>query len=291
MKQVSDTLAARLAASDTTLCNCWRFTRQDGQVFGATDHDARLVFDGVTFEPVAGLELVSFESNGGLAPGRATADGALSFDFLNAADLDAGIWDGARVDVWRVDWRAVEHRLMIWSGFLSELSRAGAGFTAELVSLKAGLERTIGRVYSRRCDADVGDARCGVDLAVAEYRADGVISHVSGERTVRSEALNDFQAGWFTGGRLQWTSGGNAGLAVRIVRHAGDELVVIGVMRVVALAGDGFVATAGCNKAFGTCREKFSNAARFRGFPHMPGPEAVLAGPASGAANDGGRRG
>ncbi len=290
MKQISDTFAARLAASDTTLCSCWRFARGDGEVFGATDHDAEITFDGVTYQPVAGLELVSFESNAGLAPGRATAEGALSFDFIDADDLDAGLWDGARVDVWRVDWRAVEHRLIVWSGFLSELNRAGAGFSAELVSLKAGLERTIGRVYSRRCDADVGDARCGVDLSAPAFRAEGSISHVISERTLRSGVLGGFAVGWFTGGRLQWTSGDNAGLVARIGRHAGNEIEIIGALKGHVVVGDAFIATAGCDKAFETCRTKFENVALFRGFPHMPGPQAVLTGPASGSANDGGRR-
>jgi uncharacterized phage protein (TIGR02218 family) len=290
MRQISEALAARLAADDTTLCTCWRFTRRDGAVFGATDHDAELVFDDVTHSPASGLETVSFETGSGLAPGRAAAEGAVSLDFLNGPDVDAGLWDGARVDVWRVDWRAVEHRLMIWSGSLSEVSRSGASFSAELVSLKAGLERRIGRVYSRRCDADVGDARCGVDLGTPEFEAAGIVAIAPGSRTFTSPALEAFASGWFTGGRLEWTSGANAGFTVRIVRHAGDEIEVLGAMKASIAEGDTFVATAGCDKAFATCREKFANATRFRGFPHMPGPEAVLAGPAAGQANDGGRR-
>jgi uncharacterized phage protein (TIGR02218 family) len=290
MRQISEAFAARLAADDTTLCTCWRFTRRDGAVFGATDHDAELAFDGVTHSPASGLETVSFETGSGLAPGRAAAEGAVSLDFLNGPDVDAGLWDGARVDVWRVDWRAVEHRLMIWSGSLSEVSRSGASFSAELVSLKAGLERRIGRVYSRRCDADVGDARCGVDLATPDFEATGTVASVPGSQVFMSPALETFASGWFTGGRLAWTSGANAGFTVRIVRHAGAEVEVIGAMKAAIAVGDAFVATAGCDKAFATCREKFANAARFRGFPHMPGPEAVLAGPAAGQPNDGGRR-
>ena len=69
----------------------------------------------------------------------------------------------------------MEHRLLIWSGRLSEVSRRGEAFAAELVSLKADLERPIGRVYHRNCDADVGDARCGKDLSVAGFHADGVV--------------------------------------------------------------------------------------------------------------------
>jgi uncharacterized phage protein (TIGR02218 family) len=290
MRQISERFAAQLAADDTTLCSCWRFTRLDGAVFGATDHDAELLFDSVTYLPASGLDAVSFETNSGLAPGRAAAEGAVSLEFLNGADVDAGLWDGARVDVWRVDWRAVEHRLIIWSGSLSEVSRSGASCSAELVSLKAGLERRIGRVYSRWCDADVGDARCGVDLATPEFEATGTVASLSARQTFTSSEFEAFASDWFTGGRLEWTSGANAGFAARIVRHTGGEIEIIGALKAAIAIGDAFDATAGCDKAFKTCGEKFANAARFRGFPHMPGPEAVLTGPAAGAVNDGGRR-
>ena len=41
---------------------------------------------------------------------------------------------------------------------------------------------------------------------------------------------------------------------------------------------DAFTVTAGCDKQFAaTCKTKFANATNFRGFPHMPGPDYVLA--------------
>lgn len=223
MRQISDEFAAKLAADSTNLCLCWGFERAGGGVFGATDHDQPLVFDGLTYAPSAGLEGVTFESTSGLAPGHASARGALALDFISEADLDAGLWDGARVDVWRVDWSEVAHRLIVWSGRLSEVSRQGHAFSAELVSLKADLERMIGRVYSRSCDADLGDQRCGVDLNDPDLIASGAIA-------------------------------------------------------------------SGCDKAFATCGMRFANRTNFRGFPHMPGVDAVLAGPGSNRPNSGGRR-
>lgn len=223
MRQISDAFAARLAAAETSLCLCCRFERADGEVFGATDHDVALVIEGVTYAPAAGLGGVTFTSTNGLAPGHAAASGALSLDFVSEASLDAGLWNGARVDVWQVDWVAPEHRVRIWSGRLSEVSRQGQAFSAELVSLKADFERMIGRVYSRSCDAALGDTRCGVDL---------------------------------------------------------DDPVLI----------EAGAIAAGCDKSFATCGARFANRANFRGFPHMPGVDAVLAGPASNRRNDGGRR-
>jgi uncharacterized phage protein (TIGR02218 family) len=291
MRQLSGEFAARLAADGTSLCACWRFARRDGAVFGATDHDRAIAFDGVNYEPAGGLRGAEFESSAGLAPGRAIAEGAISAEVITEADLDAGLWDGASVDVWRVDWEAPEHRVRIWSGRLSEVARQGARFTAELVSLKAGLERSVGRVYARNCDADVGDARCGADLDDPAFRGEGFVTEALGQKSVRVSGLAGFDDGWFAGGVLAWTSGANDGATARVVRHAGDQIELAAAPRFAIDAGDAFAVTAGCDKSFGTCGGKFSNQDNFRGFPHMPGPDAVLAGPASDRANTGGRRG
>ena len=53
--------------------------------------------------------------------------------------------------------------------------------------------------------------------------------------------------------------------------------------------GDSFTVSAGCDKYFATCRDKFANALNFRGFPQMPGNDHVLSYPAQGdPALDGG---
>ena len=51
--------------------------------------------------------------------------------------------------------------------------------------------------------------------------------------------------------------------------------------------GDGFTIRAGCDKRIETCGAKFANTASFRGFPHIPGQDAVL----RYATKDGGHEG
>ncbi len=291
MRQLSEAFAARLAAGATGLCLCWRFVRRDGAVFGASDHDRVLEVDGVSYEPARGIESARLTATASLAPGRAAARGALDADFISESDLALGLWDGCRVDVFVVDWAAVEHRVLVWSGRLSDVRREGAAFAAELVSLKADLERPVGRVFQRGCDAVVGDARCGVDLSGGAFRGEGVVVEVVSARVVRASGLGAFADGWFRSGVLSWSSGANAGADGFVMRHgAGTNAEIelaadaVGAVQV----GDGFVVTAGCDKRFATCGSKFGNRDNFRGFPHMPGNDAVLAGP--GAVADGGRR-
>lgn len=284
MKTLPSQLADSLSAGAATLCLCWLFTRRDGARFGATDHDRDLLVDGVQCPPEAGLSGGQFVSGLDLAPGRAAASGALSAAFLTDADFAAGLWDGARVDVFRVDWSAPEHRVHVWSGRLGEIARSGEVFRAELVSLKADLERRIGRVYARDCDAEIGDARCGVDLDDPAFRAEGVADVVLAADRLRMSAASGFASGWFAGGRLIRASGEN----LRILAHEGDVLTLA--RNADIIQNELLIATAGCNKRFETCRTKFSNQENFRGFPHLPGMDAVLSGPAGDGSDDGGKR-
>ena len=38
-----------------------------------------------------------------------------------------------------------------------------------------------------------------------------------------------------------------------------------------------FTISAGCDKAFATCKAKFANQLNFQGFPHLPGNDAAYA--------------
>ncbi|SCD24439.1 hypothetical protein BR141012304_12041 [Brucella inopinata] len=89
--------------------------------------------------------------------------------------------------------------------------------------------------------------------------------------------LDGFAAGWFSEGRLAWTSGANRGRAVRVVGHAGASLQLGEPMILLVAAGDAFRLVCGCDKSFSTCKAKFANGVNFRGFPHLPGNDAAYA--------------
>lgn len=167
MKQISPDLQARLASEALSLCLCWHLIRRDGFELRLTDHDQPLPIDDHIFEPGAAVESGVFTQSLDLRPGRAEASGALSSDAIGLSDLKSGLWDGCRVDVFRADWRRPDFGGMhVWSGYLSEVQISKTGrYEAELVSLKADLERPTGRVLQRQCDAELGDHRCGADPA------------------------------------------------------------------------------------------------------------------------------
>ncbi|MFN3212286.1 MAG: DUF2163 domain-containing protein [Henriciella sp.] len=167
MKTLSSDLLERLQSDALTLCLCWSLVRRDGFELRVTDHDRPLSIDGFEFEPGVSMEGGRFTQSLDLRPGQAAAGGALSSDAIDISDLKSGLWDGCQVQVARADWQRPDLGMIhIWSGYFSEIQYTPGGrFEAELVSLKADLERPIGRVLQRQCDAQLGDERCQVDPA------------------------------------------------------------------------------------------------------------------------------
>jgi uncharacterized phage protein (TIGR02218 family) len=260
--------------------------RRDGAVFGFTDHDRDLLVDDLTYESATGLLAGAIEKSVRLSIDTASAEGALSSDALDAEDLAAGLWDGARVDIWRVDWSEPALRVHLFAGKLGEVRRGEGAFAAELRGLQAAYNTPVGRVFSRFCDADVGDARCGVDLEDSAFRGAGVVIEALGPGVFTASGLDAFETGWFTRGVLTW----EGGAASEVVAHRVEDGVILELAAPLAVeSGAAFVVTAGCDKRHATCAAKFANIINFRGFPHMPGNDAVQSGPAR-DGNDGSSR-
>ena len=281
MKHLPPPLQAHLATGTTTLAWCWRLTRADGVRFGFTDHDRDLAFDGTVFEAATGFAASEIKDALGLSVDNLEISSALKSDRLNEDDLAAGLYDDAAVEIWRVNWADTDQRVLMRSGSLGEVRRSGAAFTAEVRGLAHYLNQPRGRLYQSGCDADLGDIRCGVDLDAPAFRGTGTALNAASPRLFTASGLAGFAAGWFTRGLVTFTSGANAGRSREVKRHtlAGTEatLELWQPMALPIAPADTFSVTAGCDKQFATCKARFANAANFRGFPHMPGPDYVLA--------------
>jgi uncharacterized phage protein (TIGR02218 family) len=279
MRTVPPALAAHLASGVTTTCRCWRLTRRDGVVQGFTDHDEDLRFDATTFRAGTGFEGSDLEARFGLAVTGTEIHGALADASVNEADLAAGRYDDAKIQLFLVNWADVEQRLLLRAGNLGEVRREGAAFAAEVRGVSARLNEERGRIYAATCDVDLGDARCGFDLENPAFRGEGSVVTVEGASLVRVAGLDAFADNWFTRGKLSFSSGANAGLAVEVKEHRADagevRLALWQQMPEPIASEDLFVVTAGCDKRFETCRSKFDNAVNFRGFPHLPGNDFV----------------
>lgn len=162
MRNIPEELASRIESGAATLCHVWRLERADGAVMGFTDHDRDLTVDGVVCRAASGWTAGAAESAVGLAAGSVSAAGALDDEAISEADVAAGLFDAATVELWRLDWSRPDVRVRLWAGTLARIRREGCGFVAELEGPLANLERVVGRTYGRMCDARLGDQRCGV---------------------------------------------------------------------------------------------------------------------------------
>ena len=163
MREVPADLADRIESGAATLCHAWVVTRVDGERLGFTDHDRELSVDGVACRADSGWTRGAAETATGLSAGSLAIGGALEVGGVEEAAVMAGLWDQARVDLWRVDWRRPDLKVRLAAGRLAGMRREGDGFVAEVGGPMAALERVVGRTYGRLCDAVLGDARCGVE--------------------------------------------------------------------------------------------------------------------------------
>ena len=292
MKSIPVALQAHLDSGATTLCWCWRLTRRDGLRQGFTDHDRDLTFDGTVFEAMSGFTASEVKDSVGLSVDNLELSGAVSSASLNDTDLAAGRYDDAGVEIFRVNWANSDQRVLMRSGSLGEVRRAGSGFSAEIRGLAHYLQQPKGRLFQYGCDADVGDGRCGVILSDPAFSGAGQVVLVHSVRKFEVSGLAAFAAGLFQRGLLQWTSGLNSGRAIEVKQHvvdaAGTVLLELWQPMAQTLSvGDGFTVTAGCDKQFATCTTKFANGINFRGFPHMPGNDFITGRVSRDGTNDG----
>lgn len=291
VKALPPALQAHLDDGTTTLAWCWRIVRADGVTLGFTDHDRTLMFDGTDFEPESGFAASEVRSGSDLSVDAQDAQGVLTSDRITETDILDGRWDNAAVEVWRVNWAATSQRLLMRRGAIGQIRRGRLAFVAEVRSLAHVLGQTVGRTFQASCDASLGDARCGVNLEAPAFKGSGVMIDLLRDRAFTASGLAAFTSGWFTFGTLDWTSGANAGRRAEVLSHdLVDGVAILTLLEapVRAIAGtDTFIIRAGCDKRIATCGTKFANVANFRGFPNIPGQDAVL----RYATTDGGHEG
>lgn len=270
MKTASAGMIAHLAQDTTTLAWCWKVTRADAQVFGFTTHDRDITLSGVTYQADTGFLASAAQARAGASVDNMDVTGMIDSTVISEADLLAGVWDGAQIEVRVVNWADTSQNVIMQTGTIGNVSLKGAQFTAEMRSLSQAMQQTVGRTMTRRCDADLGDARCGVTLAT--YTVTGTATANSSDRQTFS--ASDMPAS--IGGLLTWTSGANSGLSMEVKTASGGQIVLALPMPYDIASGDAYSVYAGCDKSASTCSGTFSNIANFRGFPFIPGTDAVL---------------
>ncbi len=286
-------LTAHLGTGVTTVCRCWAITRTDGTVYGFTDHDRALTFDGIAFRADTGLTAGALVQGTGLSVDNGEAMGILSDAAISEDDIDAGRFDGATVRAWQVNWADVGARELKFCGAIGEIRRGAGAFHAELRGLTEMLNQPQGRVFQRGCGAVLGDDRCRFNLNGAGFSLTLPAEDVTGDQTFRFAGLGILAERWFERGTLRVLTGEGAGLSGLIKNDEGAagaarSLQLWEPLRAKILPGDSLRLEPGCDKHAETCRLKFDNIDNFQGFPFIPGEDWLIQVPRTTEDNDGG---
>lgn len=262
-----------LAPELTTVAFCWRLDRRDGIALGFTTHDRDLIIDRLPYRAAPGMVPSAISLSDGFDVDTLDISGALTNAAITADDLAAGRWDGAKVRLFAVDWSNPGGGMVpLARGELGDVEVRDGRFSAEMRGPTALLERPVVEQTSPECRAELGDRRCRVDMA--GRRTVARVTAIQDAMTIMVDA-GDAEPDAYGYGRLRWIDGANSGLASSVLASEGGRIMLREPPPFAVTAGDFVELIEGCDKAFGTCRGRFSNSANFRGEPHLAGNDLL----------------
>ena len=295
-KTIPAALKTHMQQTVTTLATCWRLVRVDGQEYFFTDHDVDLVVDGDTYGAALGTMPKSMQQSGSLAVDNLEVVTFLNSAKVTEADLMAGLFDYATIDIFLVNWASIDDgKLYLAQGWtIGEIEIRDHDFTAEIRGKAQHLQQDICELYSITCRADLGDAQCGVDLDSNFPAYSGSVTYVSEDRRVFIDdnlvltptSSADELDPIYEFGLLTWTSpssgesysGANAGYQMEVKAYDPEtgEVELFQAMPNAIEVGDEFTLTYGCDKSADTCKVRYDNIINMRAEPFLPGPDRML---------------
>lgn len=254
--------------ASATFC---RIRRRDGVTLGLTSHDRDLWFDGVLHRAAPGVIPSAIRRSSDLSPDSAEVQGALTHDSIGAADLAAGRFDGAGVEIGVVDWETLD-RAVLYRGELGEVTQQAASFAAELRSAKAALEADLVPCTSPTCRARFGGPGCA--LSVARFTHEAVLATVDFAANRVTFAGGPAPAD-LRQGAVRWIDGVHAGTWMEVASADEDGLVLDVALDPSLAPGARALLREGCDHTLQTCASRFANAINFQGEPFVPGNDLL----------------
>jgi len=265
------------------LATCLKLTRTDGISYFFTNHDAELEIDGDTYSPTDGIIPSSLTQNTGLSTDNMDVVALLGFDKVAEADIAAGQFDYALIDIFIVNYNDISAGVMyLAQGWrIGEIEISDNTFKAELRGKTDLLQKNICELCTPECRAELGDARCKVDLSDSDqtYWYSGAVTEVTNRKSFIDENVPSYADDVFTSGKLTWNgSGDNANREIEVKTFDPDTgaFELYEAMPNDIEIGDEFTVTFGCDKDIETCKSRFNNVKNFRGEPFVPGWDRLM---------------
>lgn len=203
-----------------------------------------------------------------------------------------GVFDGAEIELDRFftnDWTDTSFGSVVYfSGIVGDVKPGRSEATITVNSTLTILNQQMPRnIYQPGCNHTLFDTGC--TLLASAFKAS---SSASAGSTKTAVACGLLQAdGYFALGKMQFTSGPNAGVWRTVKSWTGGVLTPYYPWPAAPGTGDTFDAYPGCDKTQATCSTKFSNLPNFNGYPYVPTPETALSGESADSAPSAGQSG
>jgi uncharacterized phage protein (TIGR02218 family) len=262
-----------LAGPLTSAAYGWRLERADGVTLGFTSHDKDVVHQGLLLRASPGMKPTTIVESLGFDNDGLDVSGALTSDSIRAADLMAGRWDRAYVEIFLFDWTNPDAgRRLLAAGELGTISFSNDDFEAEFRGLKQILDRSIVPQTSPSCRASFCDLACGLNRE--RFRHPTIFREMNASRLLLDMPAG-IQENGFAYGIARWLDGPNSGLSFDIMKSDSTGITSSQLLDYWVRTGDRIEIVEGCDKQIGTCASRFANAINFRGEPYLPGNDLL----------------
>lgn len=260
----------------TRLCQIWTITRSDGEILRFTSLDHDWVYGGQEYKACDSLNPSASEAVSEVnASGTMDLSGAIGPNGVTREDLYAGLYDGAYVEAWLVPWDGNESPKLLLRGTFGPVEQGETGFRVELLGDGTKLMQTpLVKLLQPGCRWQFGDAFCG--KALGPLTVTGAVDSASGQRSFVDAARAE-TAGYFTRGRVTFTTGDNAGISAEIKEHSsGGSFELWPRLPFPVSIGDQYSMVPGCTNlkaADGGTNgcTAWGQLVRYGGFPRVPG--------------------
>ncbi len=250
-------------------------TRLDGTVIRFAESDEAITIDGNTYPVVAGLQVsaVRHTNNGEMPSCQIVATHGIGATF-DTDDLDIGLFDGATVQLYKVDRLDLSRKGLEFTGSMSTITYEPCSFsvTFNVKGPAWAARRLITQKRTPMCRTDLFSTLCGLDKTAYDVATtvDTIVDNFTFTVT-GSLAQAD---GYFNQG-VCVTANGVAFVMGKWIQSGQSITTYLPSHRFLAV-GLGLVLYPGCDKTLGAngC-PKFSNQLNFQGEPHFTGTAAA----------------
>ena len=267
MKRIPVALIPSFTSYATTRCLLVKITCKgafDGQVFGFTNLDDTIVYQGVSYHYYHGMTPSAIETRNTVGVDNGEILGFM-LEGITYEMIRAGLMNGATIECYEVDYMRLDAGHTIeFVGKCGETKFSDNKFTTEIRSITQGFVQAISQTYSKDyCRARFGDKFCKMPLTWTA----GEVGTPWAFDTRRGFYAPGLPAEFFPG-VVRWTSGRNAGDEMDVIQSDDGYVRLMLPMPFPIEENDEFLIRRDCDKSVAMCKE-YNNEPNHRAEPLM----------------------